>query len=440
MLDSLQAMMNDFYLATQKNPILSMVLLPVFGGIMYMLKDIPGKIWNLIVRYTTVTMSLNNAGFDGNIDAYNAFDRWFMDTGNQRYSRNFFMFRQYRWNTDGEASLAKPYRLGIGNGLHFFTHKGKLFWFRKGNLESSGSERQKEEIKVTTFGQGLNAFNDLVAIFNARRRGADTQLVHKWGGRDNGWMEVGPLIGRNFDSVCMDQLAKDEIQAKIKAFVDKKPWYRAKGLAYKTSFMFYGPPGTGKTTLCKALSTHFKRDLFIMDLSTMTNDSLPEALNKIKPGSILLMEDIDQAGKAVRDRNKKDEPESFEDAINPLTMSGVLNAFDGVISLDDLIIFMTTNHPEDIDKAFLRKSRTDYKYLINYMTGAHIEQYVRLMYDFDEIPQDILDELITWILPSVPGCDVEGAFKDNPDCLDGFMNDIRASKIKHANDPIPVEF
>lgn len=142
MFDQIQNLFNSYYEAARVNPFLTTLMLPLVGGLMWFLKGVPTAVWNTVVRNTTVTMSLNNTGWDGNNDAYNAFDRWFMMSGWQRFSRSFFMFRQYRENLFKDESY-KPYRLGIGKGTHIFFYRGRLFWFTKGNLESSGSEKQK---------------------------------------------------------------------------------------------------------------------------------------------------------------------------------------------------------------------------------------------------------------------------------------------------------
>ena len=42
-----------------------------------------------------------------------------------------------------------------------------------------------------------------------------------------------------------------------------------------------------------------------------------------------------------------------------MTFSGFLNALDGVASGEERIIFMTTNHVENLDPALIRPGRVD---------------------------------------------------------------------------------
>lgn len=438
-MDWINSIISHYNELTKLNPLVATIAIPLIGGIMFYLKNLPSRLWDMFIRYTTVTMSLNNAGYDGNIDAYNLFDKWFMLSGYKRFSRNFFMFRQWREELFAEETYA-PYRLGIGFGYHFFFYEGRLFWFVKRKLDSSGAEREKEEITIRTFGLNNTVFERLTGLFNAKRTRSEMISVHALGGRD-GWKEICEVLPRDISTFCMNAEQKNDILAKIQRFIDNRDWYRRKGLTYKVSFLFYGPPGTGKTTLSRLLAMHFRRDIYTMDLSSMSNESLVAALANIRPGSFLLLEDVDQAGNAVRKRKKDAEKQAVEIATEALTgggltMSGLLNAFDGVVGLDNLIIIMTTNHPEDLDPAVRRKSRIDNEYLIDELTSKEIWEYVLQMYD--TMSQEHHDRVYKYLISNeirLPGCDVENLFKENPDNPVAFLVDVNSLWI--SRQPLP---
>lgn len=430
----LNQVLNTYNELTRANPLIATLVIPILGGIMFYLKDVPKKLWSLFVAYTTVNLSLNNAGYDGNIDAFNAFDKWFMQSGYNRFSKNFFMFRQYKEDLFVDE-VYKPYRLGVGHGLHLFFYKGKLFWFRKGRMESGGSEKQKEEIDIYTLGWNHSVFEELIDLFNQKSGMSAEVTVHKYNRDARSWEEAGKLPQRNIETFCMNTELKAEIIRKIGDFISSREWYRSKGLTYKLSSLFQGPPGTGKTTLVRLLASHFKRDLYFLDLSDHNNRSLVDAISLIKPGSFLLLEDIDQAGSAVKDRTKKRELVdviSDASAMNALTMSGYLNAFDGVLGLDNIIIFQTTNHPEDLDEAVKRDGRIDHEFTIGELTSKEIGSYMALMYDLT--PEEVNRFIYSchseeWLLP---GCEVENAFKEYPTDPDEFMSELfRRMKAKH---------
>jgi chaperone BCS1 len=436
-MDWIAEIISHYNVITKANPLVATLLIPIVGGLMYYLKNAPRALWSLIMRYTTVTMALNNAGYDGNVDAYHAFDRWFMQSGYKRFSRNFFMFRQYNGYKD---DVVKAYRLGIGNGVHYFFYSYRFFWFRKGRLESSGSEREKEEIRIFTFGWNHNVFEELVGLFNKKTENKSTITIHTYSQANGSWNEFADVPIRDINTFCMNQDLRNEIIAKLQHFIGNREWYRKKGLTYKTSYLFYGPPGTGKTTLARLLAGNFRRDIYMLDLNALSNTGLVNALSSVKPGSFVLIEDIDQAGGAVRNREKKKgEAVTLMDAMSEMgnmTMSGFLNAFDGVAALDDVIIITTTNHPEDLDPAVRRKSRIDNEYLIDELTQVEVFQYFEQMYD--EATEEQHTRALSFLSKNeirLPGCEVENAFKENPDSPIGFLSVVHSRHMAR----IPIE-
>jgi len=61
-----------------------------------------------------------------------------------------------------------------------------------------------------------------------------------------------------------------------------------------------------------------------------------------------------------------------------ITLSGFLNALDGVVASEERIVFMTTNHPERLDPALIRPGRVDVKEYLGYASPYQIQQmYLR---------------------------------------------------------------
>lgn len=85
--------------------------------------------------------------------------------------------------------------------------------------------------------------------------------------------------------------------------------------------------------------------------------------------SILLIEDIDVL---FPDRDIKDEDEGDEDRVprgpTTVSMSGLLNAIDGVTAQHGRLMFMTTNYPAKLDSAILRPGRVDVRFELGYAT------------------------------------------------------------------------
>ncbi len=147
------------------------------------------------------------------------------------------------------------------------------------------------------------------------------------------------------------------------------------------SMLLHGPPGTGKTSLIRAIATLTGRSILYVKLSQI--ESLDQGIeifhsekyyvgncdSTIKlPASkkLIVIEDIDaDCLSIIEDRKvKKEEKESgtdFEKLVTSmrikLTLSDILNLFDGIFNQEETFIMMTTNYPEKIDEALLRPGR-----------------------------------------------------------------------------------
>lgn len=67
-----------------------------------------------------------------------------------------------------------------------------------------------------------------------------------------------------------------------------------------------------------------------------------------------------------------------------ITFSGLLNALDGVASAEERIIFLTTNHVENLDPALIRPGRVDLKEFLGNATELQIRNMFRRFYGDDE--------------------------------------------------------
>ena len=136
--------------------------------------------------------------------------------------------------------------------------------------------------------------------------------------------------------------------------------------------MYEGPPGTGKSSMVAALAGHLKLNLYICSINdrSMTDERLMSTLQELRPRSILLLEDIDAL---VQERDVAGEATG-------VTFAGLLNALDGVTSKSGVITIMTTNHPEKLDPALVRKGRVDLRETFGVATEEQAARLVRHFY------------------------------------------------------------
>ena len=125
-----------------------------------------------------------------------------------------------------------------------------------------------------------------------------------------------------------------------------------------------------------ALAGHFNLDLYILNLAAFqgTDHTLEHYFVDVPPRCIILLEDIDSAGierENIRQAANKpaqkmdnhgrmiDVDENGNPVRERVTLSGLLNAIDGIQSPEGRVMIMTTNDPEALDEALIRPGRID---------------------------------------------------------------------------------
>lgn len=227
-------------------------------------------------------------------------------------------------------------------------------------------------------------------------------------------------------------------------------WYAARGIPYRRGYLFHGPPGTGKTSLSFALAGIFGLEIYAISLQepTLTEGDLLQLFNGLPRRCIVLLEDVDAAGllrdRASDEKNKprtkkegkqtgkqgeegkekaaaaeKDDNYTLKDLARELkaistpaqrggphatmqqnngagpnrapgtgiSLSGLLNAIDGVASAEGRVLIMTTNHAEKLDAALVRPGRVDRKVEFQLAAKDQIrELFVRMYAASDQVP------------------------------------------------------
>jgi len=200
---------------------------------------------------------------------------------------------------------------------------------------------------------------------------------------------------KSFDNIFFDE--KEKYTDFIEPFTvgsNKKEIIREKyektGNIFKAVVLLYGPPGCGKSSLIKATVKHTGRHCIIVPWTKIkTCNDFVSFFRPIKINNrvykqnelIIIFEDFDANENdiiKVREGLKKDkkdkitikDSESTKDKtfeiIHPhkiedeLTLEYVLNVLDGIVELNDSIVFFTTNDIAIIDPALKRSGRINY--------------------------------------------------------------------------------
>jgi ATP-dependent Zn protease len=170
---------------------------------------------------------------------------------------------------------------------------------------------------------------------------------------------------------------KEIIIDKINFFMNHPEWYAERGIPYTLGFLLWGHPGCGKTGFIKALMNYTGRHAISIklnnrfDMNKLKEIMFEDQITELKiPQSkrIFIFEDIDCMGDVVHTRDEIEEKEEKEEKekekekeeIFNNNLSYFLNILDGLQECPGRIIIMTTNKPEELDKALIRPGRIDH--------------------------------------------------------------------------------
>lgn len=325
------------------------------GGAMYLLRALPVQLVQWIWRLITVRLVVT-----GDDDAFDWVNDWL--------SRHPYSNRARRLKLSTAPSDRKEWVLAPGFGMHVFWDGGLLIVNRDQDEKISGSgyySRPRERFTITALGRKQESIRRIIARANRSRVERDVLGVYIWQG--GYWRRYPSKAKRPMSSVFLPPAQKREILEHTEWFFGAGEWFAARGIPYRQGYLLHGKPGTGKTSLVTAIASHFEKPIYVINLSSVIDDNdLLNAFAGTSAACVVLIEDIDTA-KAAKDR--QDEAQSTVPIIingpsgppkGPgVTLSGLLNAIDGVAASEGRLLFMTTNHVDVLDPALIRSARVD---------------------------------------------------------------------------------
>lgn len=361
------------------------LLLMVVGAIGAVLRKIPQKIWEWIVGQVTLNITIN----DDN-KAFFWLKQWFDSQRRMKTIRRVDVYTP----TDDE------YIFNPAPGGHWMWYKNRPIHVTLTRNEEKKDKyaKRSESFGIRTLGRNqtfLREFVDEIFQTYVKKQTGKPRLyfwAKQWG--EYRWVEQTPYVPRPLETVILDADLKDKILQDIQTFQKSKRWYAEMGIPYHRGYLFYGPPGTGKTSLVVGLSSHFCSKVYLLKLSDMTDSSLLDAVSRVEPNGMIVMEDVDCMS-STRARREEDEEGDGVKSIFGVTLSGLLNVLDGLSAPCGVLFFMTTNQVEKLDSALIRPGRIDVKLSIGEATDSQKRELFNRFFPDQIAPDEILDKSST---------------------------------------------
>jgi chaperone BCS1 len=270
-----------------------------------------------------------------------------------------------------------PIRFAPYEVSHMFIHKRNIFLFRHGlrsvpHMRGAIPFKFSGELTVECLGRSLDPVKALLeeAQTYYLEKTMSTTTVFRANGPH--WSRITARPSRDIETVILEKTKKQTLLQDINEYLHPRTrrWYANHGIPYRRGYLFSGPPGCGKTSLTAAIAGVFGLDIYVLSLLDpyINEDCLVRLFSSVPSRCIILLEDVDAAGlrrandpkfkKQLRETAAEKEDKAAKPAVQ-ISLSGLLNAIDGVSSSEGRILVMTTNKPKDLDQALVRPGRVD---------------------------------------------------------------------------------
>lgn len=339
------------------------------GSVLYLCKAVPKKIFDFIIKQCTISLTVHNSD-----DAFNWLNEWLSTI---KYSKKSRILKLFNMRSDSLQWGFSP-----GYGTHIFWHKTLVILTRVDESDkSSMSYARKEKFEIRILGRSQKILRSIIEDAGVLKDKKDEVDIKIFSG--GFWQDLSKKDKRDLSTIFLKTEQKGSLVKDVDWFFRSKQWYLERGIPYRRGYLLYGLPGTGKSSIVLGLASKFKKTVYYINLNTIPDDNaLTMALMTVKTDSIVLIEDIDAV--SISQNRKQNKPPDLSRANSGqglipgkeepagITLSGLLNATDGLAASENRLLIMTTNHIDKLDPALIRSGRVDQKFYFGPMEEEQV--------------------------------------------------------------------
>jgi mitochondrial chaperone BCS1 len=363
-------MILDLLQSLDGNPVFSGGLtLMIIGSAAALLRKLPAQLWAFVERRLSIALEISSRD-----PAFRWLQTWLAAHPYAERARDLSLTttwvssepdptietNPYRDHSSGPASQAK-FLLSPAPGMHIMRYRGRILILNRirRDHQNGGALTVHESMRLQLLGGNRRLIDLLLAEAHASSFPPSPGVCIRTA-RHECWMVSSWQPRRPLESLVLADQTLEDLLDDLRDFYRSCSWYADRGIPYRRGYLLHGPPGSGKTTLVLALAGELGLSVAVLSLSNrlMSDESLRGLVDDLPIATVLLIEDVDCVFKESRGTSGD----------TGVTLSGLLNALDGVSSREGRVLFLTTNHPERLDPALVRPGRVDRKIELGHAT------------------------------------------------------------------------
>ncbi|KAH9852607.1 P-loop containing nucleoside triphosphate hydrolase protein [Lenzites betulinus] len=300
-------------------------------------------------------------------------------------------------------------------------YHGRYITVKREQRAANGFRRPSEILTLRILTRNTQVLRDLLLEARGDYKVAAEQFISVYVTESaERWRLVANQQKRPASSVILDPGVFELELADARDFIKSKKWYASRGIPFRRGYLLYGAPGAGKTSMIHSIAGDLGLNVYILSLTIMALDdnSLKSLIARLPERCILLIEDIDAAFHRGMKRNIADPEQqraqraasgtdgvlsppgdgkgdgkgkSQEALLNGVTLSGLLNALDGIAAQEGRILFATTNDYSALDPALLRPGRLDLHIEFELASTYQVRQIFSRFYTPDDPGEGVVE-------------------------------------------------